>query len=57
VKNDVTYLAIIVGLFVLAFLLVAACDRIFGSDVAALEEHGGGRPEPTEAADDLEVAA
>jgi hypothetical protein len=57
VKNDVTYLAIILGLFVLAFLLVAACDRIIGPDEVALAEQGGGEPEPVAAGDDLEAAA
>jgi hypothetical protein len=57
VKNDVTYLAIIFGLFVLAFLLVAVCDRIIGSDEQALEEQGGGPPAPAEAGEDLGVAA
>jgi hypothetical protein len=41
VQNDVTYIAIILGLFVLMFLLVGACDRIIGSDEAAFEEQGG----------------
>ena len=30
--NDATYIAIIIGLFVLAFALVGACDRIIGSE-------------------------
>lgn len=41
-RNDVTYIAIILGLFALAFVLVAACDRIIGPDSGELEEHGGG---------------
>jgi hypothetical protein len=47
VKNDATYLAIIFGLFVLAFLFVRVCDRIIGTDDEALAEQGG-TPEPTE---------
>ena len=35
-RNDVTYLAITLGLFVLATLLVVACDRIIGPDDADL---------------------
>ena len=36
-KNDVTFLAILIGLFVLAFLLVAGCDRIIARDSEALD--------------------
>jgi hypothetical protein len=60
VNNDVTYLAIILGLFVLAFLLVAACDRIIGPDAAAPEEQGGvgaPAPAPADPEDEMEVAA
>lgn len=49
-RNDVTYLAITLGLFVLAFALVAVCDRIIGSDEAALADEGGGDT-PATAAD------
>ncbi len=43
-QNDVTYIAIILGLFVLMFGLVRACDKIIGSDEAAFEEQGGTGP-------------
>jgi hypothetical protein len=57
VQNDVTYLAIICGLFALMFALVKVCDLIIGSDEAAMEEQGGGEPEPAAADDDEAVAA
>jgi hypothetical protein len=58
VQNDVTYLAIILGLFVLMFALVHACDLIIGSDEAVLEEEGTGAPDPVgRPGDDEEVAA
>jgi hypothetical protein len=38
VRNDATYLAIILALFGLMFALVWACDRIIGSDEEALED-------------------
>ena len=40
-RNDVTYLAIILGLFVVMFALVHACDRIIGTDEEALDDEGG----------------
>lgn len=46
-KNDVTYIVMILGLFVLAFGLVAACDRIIGSD----EDAVAGDEAPAEAAE------
>ena len=54
-RNDVTYLAIIVGLFALAFALIVVCDRIIGADDGALAEHDGGAAAGT--ADSLDVAA
>ncbi len=45
-QNDVTYLAIIIGLFAVMFALVKACDLIIGSDEAAMEDQGQGEPEP-----------
>jgi hypothetical protein len=49
VKNDVTFLAILIGLFVLAFLLVAGCDRIIARDSEALDsELAPGDPQPDE---------
>ena len=57
-QNDVTYLAIILGLFALMFALVVACDRIIGSDEAALEDGRSGTPEPAgEPAEDERAAA
>jgi hypothetical protein len=52
VQNDVTYLAIIFGLFAVMFALVKVCDLIIGSDEAAMEEQGSGDPGPVESADD-----
>jgi hypothetical protein len=46
VRNDLTYLAIMVGFFLLSILFVMACERIIGSDEAALAEAPGGEPEP-----------
>ena len=37
-RNDVTYLAIMIGFFALAALFVIACDRLIGSDDEALGE-------------------
>jgi hypothetical protein len=60
VRNDVTYVAIILGLFALMFALVQVCDLIIGSDETAMEEQGSGGPEPldtTGGVDDEAVAA
>jgi hypothetical protein len=35
-KNDVTFVAIMIGFFVVAALFVIVCDRIIGSDEEAL---------------------
>jgi hypothetical protein len=56
-KNDVTYIAIILGLFVLAFALVAACDRIIGSDEDVLAGEPGGEGPAVAAAQSEQVAA
>jgi hypothetical protein len=56
VQNDVTYIAIILGLFVVMFGLVRACDKIIGSDEAAFEEQGGA-PSAATSVDDEAVAA
>jgi len=46
-KNDVTFVAIMVAFFVLATLFVYACDRIIGSDEEALATGVEGlAPEP-----------
>jgi hypothetical protein len=58
VQNDVTYLAIVLGLFALMFALVKACDLIIGSDEAAWEERGGAPgPEAVAEDDDESIAA
>jgi hypothetical protein len=46
VKNDVTYVAILVGFFLLSVLFVFACDRIIGRDEADLDQSVTGEPEP-----------
>jgi hypothetical protein len=46
VKNDLSYLAIMVGFFLLSILFVVACEKIIGSDEGALHETPGGEPEP-----------
>jgi hypothetical protein len=46
VKNDVTFVAILVAFFVLSVLFVLACDRIIGPDEAALGEPQASEPEP-----------
>ncbi len=59
-QNDVTYLAIMLGLFALMFGLVKVCDLIIGSDEAAWEERGTGSPGapgPEDVADDEKLAA
>lgn len=45
-KNDFTYVAILIGFFAVAVLFVIACDKIIGSDAAALAEGATGTPEP-----------
>ena len=56
--DDAAYLAIIVGLFVAAFLLVIACDRIIGPDEVALAEQGGTpTPQADETSQTMEEAA
>ena len=47
-KNDVTYVLILIAFFALAALFVVACDKIIGSDEAALHERTTGEPEPEE---------
>ncbi len=55
-ENDVTYLAIVIGLFVLMFVLVKECDLIIGSDEAAFDEQGG-EPDPVDAEGEDEAVA
>jgi len=52
VRNDVTYLAIIIAFFALAALFVVACDRLIGSDEEALGELDDA-PAPTPEAEEL----
>jgi hypothetical protein len=52
VKNDVTFLAIMVAFFALSALFVVACDRLIGPDVDALGEMDES-PEPAAAPTDL----
>jgi hypothetical protein len=40
--RDLVFLAVIVGFFAVAALVVAACDRIVGPDPADLDHPGGG---------------
>jgi hypothetical protein len=49
VKNDLSYVAILVGFFLLAILFVVACEKIIGSDEAALAEGTASAPEAGEA--------
>jgi hypothetical protein len=48
--QDLIYVAVLVAFFALAGLFVVACDKIIGSDEAALaqSEPAGGTPEPLE---------
>ena len=55
-QNDVTYLAIIFGLFAVMLALVKVCDLIIGSDEAAMEEQGSGDPVPAAESEDDEPA-
>jgi hypothetical protein len=48
VKNDVTYVLILLAFFLLSVLFVFGCDKIIGSDEASLEEPPTGEPEPEE---------
>jgi hypothetical protein len=54
VRNDVTYLAIMIAFFLLAALFVIACDRLIGSDEEALGEFDDA---PTPAPEVEELAA
>jgi hypothetical protein len=56
VQNDVTYLAILLGLFVLMFGLVKACDLIIGTDEEAMENEGSGTPSPAAGSDEDDAA-
>jgi hypothetical protein len=49
VKNDLSYVAILVGFFLLSMLFVVACEKIIGPDEAALAEGPAGASEPSEA--------
>jgi hypothetical protein len=43
--QDLLYIAVTIAFFVVAGLFVVACDRIIGSDEAALAEVQRGAPE------------
>jgi hypothetical protein len=45
-KNDVTFVLILIAFFALAAVFVVACDKIIGADDAALHERTTGEPEP-----------
>ena len=48
-RNDVTYVAILIAFFALSALFVIACDKIIGSDEEALAVGGEEvEPEPAE---------
>jgi hypothetical protein len=47
-KNDVTFVLILVAFFSLAALFVFACDRIIGPDQAELSEGMASEPQPKE---------
>jgi hypothetical protein len=52
-RNDFTFLAIMIAFFALAALFVVGCDRIIGSDEEALavsEDEQAPSPEPQELA-------
>ena len=52
-RNDFTYVVIIIAFFAVAALFVVACDKIIGSDEEALEtgvEGPATDPEPEELA-------
>jgi hypothetical protein len=45
-KNDVTFVVIMIAFFALAALFVIACDKIIGSDEEALAASEEFTPEP-----------
>jgi hypothetical protein len=45
-KNDVTFVLILISFFAVAALFVFACDRIIGRDELELGEETVGEPEP-----------
>jgi hypothetical protein len=46
--QDLIYVASMIAFFAIAALFVVACDKLIGSDEAALAQHQpvGGEPEP-----------
>jgi hypothetical protein len=46
VKNDFTYVAILIAFFAVAALFVIACDKIIGPDEMALRLGETAEPEP-----------
>jgi hypothetical protein len=53
-RNDVTYVVIMIAFFAVAALFVIACDKIIGSDEEALSVGGS---EPETEAQPQEIAA
>jgi hypothetical protein len=45
-KNDVSYVLILVGFFLISILFVIGCDKIIGPDEAAITEGPSETPEP-----------
>jgi hypothetical protein len=45
-KNDVTFVLILLAFFAISALFVVACDRIIGPDEATLSDEIVGEPEP-----------
>ncbi len=56
-KNDVTYVVILVAFFVLSVLFVFGCDKIIGPDDIALDQPATGEPEPEPRPEDERQAA
>ncbi len=57
-RNDVTFVVIILAMFAVMFGLVWVCDKIIGSDEQALREQGGAEPDPASLPiEDEQVAA
>jgi len=44
--QDVVFMLVLLGFFILAGLFVLACDRIIGPDEEAVQEGERGAPEP-----------
>jgi len=53
VRNDLTFVAIMIAFFAIAALFVVACDKIIGPDDEALALGNEAEPEATPEADRL----